>query len=119
MHLIQLLEWQLVNRMGCLARRSTLTSHTLDPLVRSIDVNQLAKDKDLSGADWILQQAFLERDRSTHGDSSALGVPLCFISFPQVGPAAVRAPYPPVCCRGKSEGRPKVLSPRASSRSSQ
>lgn len=93
---IQLLEWQLVNRMGCLARRSTLTSYTLDPLVRSIDVNQLAKEKDLSWADWILQQAFLERDRSTHGDSSAprAGSSLCFISFPQVGPAAVRAPHP-------------------------
>lgn len=51
MRLVQLPEWQLVNRMGCLAQRSTLTSHTLDPLVRSIDVNQLAKDKDLSRLD--------------------------------------------------------------------
>lgn len=46
--LVQLLEWQLVKCMGCPARRSTLTSYTLDPLVRSIDVNQLATDKDLS-----------------------------------------------------------------------
>lgn len=43
MYLVQLLEQQLVKCKDCLTYRSSFTRFTLDPLIRSINVNQLAR----------------------------------------------------------------------------